>query len=164
MNDPQKISESELAGARNDEVPTSGNTEIDPAKPTGPVGYGNLDDVSICATFTTGDSSTVVLGVDADTPPMPPEHVRPYGNTADVVQMDSLRGGLLQIATNPTEGAPTFLVLDGLSYPIPDIGSRRALGYGDVDPMMVPGALISLIESGLDAETNLSLGKITVIP
>ncbi len=162
MPDPLLISESELAAASNVEVPTSGNTDIAPEKPTAPSGFSTLDNVSVCATFTDGDSKKVVFSVDVDTPAMPPEHVEPYGNAVDHVEMQHLSGGLLSNAGNTAEEAPTFLVLDGLSYPIPDMASRRALGYGDVEPTPVPGQLISLITSGLDQGNNLSYDKITV--
>ncbi|MDO5734999.1 MAG: type VII secretion protein EccB [Propionibacteriaceae bacterium] len=158
--DPSIITENDLALALNAKFPISFNTDIDPAKPKGPEGYGSLDEVSVCATFTTGENRTVVMSVDKDTPEMPPEHVKPYGNTVDYVGMDPLSGALLQNSKNPGEEAATFLVLNGETFPIPDIASRRALGYGDVKPALVPGPLIDLMPSGLEPDLNLSFEKI----
>lgn len=161
--DPRKISESELASAGNTEVPATGNLEIDLGIPTGPAGYSSLEDVSVCATFTADESSKVVLSVDLGTPDMPDERVEPRGDIADDVEMEPLSGGLLQRASSTGDDPPTFLVLDGNSYPIPDTASRRALGYGDVEPTVVPDQLIALIPPGLEPGTNLSVGMIGVI-
>ena len=163
MNEPRKISEAELATAANIVLPTTGNQDIDLGKPRGPVGYSSLEDVSVCATFAADESGKVVLNVDLKTPDMPSERVEPRGDIADDVEMETLSGGLLQRASSAAADPPSFLVLEGNSYPIPDLASRRALGYGDVQPTVVPDQLIALIPSGLEQGTNLSVGMITVI-
>lgn len=162
MREPRKISENDLSGALNEDIPVSGNTDIDPSRPQGPAGYGSLKDASVCATFSSGDDRKVVLTVGQETPAMPPEHQKPYEDVVDFVKMDALSGALLQNANNPVDDAATFLVLGGKSYPIPDVASRRALGYGDVKPAAVPPQLISLLPLGLASDTNLSLAKITI--
>ncbi|RMB61259.1 type VII secretion protein EccB [Tessaracoccus antarcticus] len=162
-NDPRPITESDLARARNNDIPASGNQDINLGKPTGPADRSALEDASICATFTDDDAGRVALSIDVPTPAMPPEHQTPFGNSVDHVEMPELSGALLR-ASAAADDAPTFLILAGLSYPIPDAVSRRALGYGDVTPTVVPGQLINLFTSGLAADTNLSLGMITQVP
>lgn len=161
MPAPRAISESELASARNDAVPDSSTPGIPYDKPKGPTGYGSLQDVSVCATYNEDNPDRVVLTVDQATPAMPPGHLKPYGNIVDLVDMEPLSGGLLQNVNNPVDDAATFLVIGGRSYPVPDIASRRALGYGDVPVAPVPPQLISLIPPGLEGNTNLSRASIT---
>lgn len=163
MPSPRKISETDLSSARNESIPDSATPNIPYDKPHGPTGYGTLQDVSVCATFTAEDPERVVLSVDTSTPAMPASHLKPYGNIVDHVVMEPLSGGLLQNVLTASEDAATFLVLDGHSYPIPDIASRRALGYGDVSPAKVPPQLISLIPTGLESNTNLSRDSIEPI-
>ncbi len=64
---------------------------------------------------------------------------------------------------NDEQGSTTFLVLGGLRYQIPDVASRRALGYGDVAPIRVPAQLIDLIPDGLEPGANLSRDNVDVM-
>lgn len=157
------ISESELASARNEAIPDSATPGIPYDKPQGPAGYGTLEDVSVCATYTQTNPERVVLTVNQATPAMPAGHLKPYGNIVDFVDMEPLSGALLQNVNTAVDDAATFLVIDGHSYPIPDIASRRALGYGDVQPAPVPPQLISLLPPGLAPNTNLSRANVTTI-
>lgn len=160
--EPTKISESEFSAASNDDIPVSGNSEIDPGKPQPPAGFSNLADVSLCATFSAGDNDKVTLSIGDATPDMPREQRQPHGNVIDLIDTDPLSGVLLTNANNPVEEAATFLVMDGHSYPIPDLPSRRALGYGDVAPVPVPPQLISAIPPGLASGSSLSMDQISV--
>ena len=160
MPPPRLISESELASARNDSVPDSSTSGIPYEKPRGPEGYGNLQDISVCATYGQDNPDRVVLTVDQATPEMPAGHLKPFGNVVDLVKMEPLAGGLLQNSNNAVDDAATFLVIDGRSYPIPDVASRRALGYGDVTPAAVPPQLLALIPPGLEPNMNLSRASI----
>lgn len=160
MPSARTISESELASARNDVVPDSATSGIPYEKPEGPGNYGTLQDVSVCATFTLENPDRVALSVDQQTPPMPAGHLKPYGNIVDLVEMEPLSGGLMKNANNPVDDAATFLIIDGKSYPIPDMASRKALGYGELTPAPVPPQLLSLIPPGLAANTNLSRDSI----
>ncbi|MEO7588433.1 MAG: type VII secretion protein EccB [Arachnia sp.] len=162
-NEPRPISESDLARARNQVIPVSGNQDVSLGKPTAPSGYGAVQKASICATFTGDDSRRAQLSIDVPTPEMPKGQQTPRANVLDLVAMPELSGALLQNA-NATPDAPTFLILGGLIYPIPDQVSRRALGYGDVAPTRVPGPVIDLFETTLAADTNLSLAHIQLVP
>lgn len=157
------ISESELASARNPDQQYAGTVGIPYDKPKGPAGLGNLEDVSVCATYTEQSPDRVVLSVDQQTPAMPKTMTKPLGNTVDLVVMEPLAGGLLKNVENPTDEAATFLVMDALSYPIPNLASRKALGYGDIKPAPVPPGVISLIRPGLPANTNLSRASVKVM-
>lgn len=163
MPSPRKISESELSAARNDAVSEMMTGGLPKTKPQAPQGVSNLQDLSVCATYSEATPEQVVLTVGQETPTMPQEVLRPLGNTVDRVVMEPLAGGLLRNAENTISDATSFLVIAGKSYPIPDVASRKALGYGDVKPAPVPAQLLTLIPPGLAPEKNLSRASVVVM-
>lgn len=156
-NEPRRISENDLAAARNETVTNVSNPNMPLDRPQRPVGQDNLETISVCATYTRDDPSRVTLSLNQPTPEIPTEQNRPNGNRLDVVAADTLSGGLFRNAANDADDAVTFLVTGGRMYPIPDLASRTALGYGDVDPAPVPGQLLALFEPGLERDQNLSM-------
>lgn len=156
-NDPRRISENDLAASRNEEITNLSNPEIPLDRPQRPTGFDNLESISVCATYSAEDPSRVSLSLNQPTPDIPTEHNSPNGNRLDVVQAETLSGGLFRNAANEADDAATFLVTGSRIYPIPDLASRTALGYGDLDPAPVPGQLLSLFEPGLQRDQNLSV-------
>lgn len=156
-NEPRRISENDLAAARNEQVTTVSNPDIPLDRPQRPVGFDNLEAISVCATYGREDPSRVTLSLNQPTPDIPSDQSRPAGNRLDVVAADTLSGGLFRNAANDAEDAATFLVTGGRMYPIPDLASRKALGYGDLAPAPVPGQLLALFDPGLQRDQNLSV-------
>lgn len=155
-NSPRRISENDLAAGRNEEVPSVSNPEMQFDKPQGPPGYGSLESASVCATYGPDDPTRVVVGVDRPTPELPEGHLRPNGNRLDLVATETLSGGLFRNAATDATDSSTFLVTGGMIYPIPDVASRRALGYGEIAPAPIPGQLLALFPPGLERDENLS--------
>ncbi|MGA4506878.1 type VII secretion protein EccB [Propionibacteriaceae bacterium G1746] len=135
-------------------------------RPNGPSNIGNVDSLSLCATYPGGDQTWPSIAIGAPTPTRPSTMIHPVGNRADLIVMDSLSGAILQNSTlkagagNQFETA-TFLVTNGKIYGIPDKESRLALGYGDKTPIgRVPEGVLNLFPSGLPAGVSLSKGSI----
>ena len=161
--EPRPISESQFSEAMNVDVPRSGNTDIDLAKPSKPSGFGNIANASLCATFPASDTSQVTISIGRTTPDVPSGQREPFLNAVDHIETDPLSGVLLKNANNAANESATFLILGGYSYPIPDLVSRRALGYGDVVAVEVPPQLIAAIRPGLAAGANLSLDTLNSV-
>lgn len=156
-NEPRRISENDLAAARNEQITSVSNPEIPIDRPQRPVGFDNLEAISVCATYSDEDPSRVTVSLNQPTPEIPTEHNTPNGNRFDLVAAETLSGGLFRNAANDADDAATFLVTGGQMYPIPDLASRTALGYGSLEPSPVPGQLLALFEPGLQRDQNLSV-------
>lgn len=162
-NEPRVISENDLASARNDDLESVSNPLLPVDKPVAPQGYDSLSDVSICMTYSADNTERVTVSIDQPTPAIPATAQRPRGNRIDIIDADTLTGGLFRNWSTPEAESVTFLVTEGKIYPIPDAASRRALGYGDLTPAPVPGQLLALFEPGLAPQTNLSFEHIIPI-
>lgn len=105
----------------------------------------------------------MTISIGRTTPDVPSGQREPFLNAVDHIETDPLSGVLLKNANNAANESATFLVLGGYSYPIPDLVSRRALGYGDVVAVEVPPQLIAAIRPGLAAGANLSLDTLNSV-
>ncbi|NLE97632.1 MAG: type VII secretion protein EccB [Propionibacterium sp.] len=132
-------------------------------QPVGPPQDANIENQSICATWTEERQQDPVISYGDDTPELPPNFRVAVGNSFDLIAMEPLTGALLRHSESSAEDTAVFLVGDGLRYPIPDVASRRALGYGDVTPAPVPGGLLSQIPDGLRGGRSLSLESVQAL-
>ena len=143
---------------------TFGTDGLPFGRPNGPANIGNVDSLSLCATYVGGDQTWPNLTIGAPTPTRPATLINPVGNKADLILMDQLSGAILQNETLRGDHTATFLVTDGKIYGVPDHPSRLALGYDDKTPIgRVPEGVLSLFTAGLPAGVDLSPGSITTL-
>ncbi len=129
-------------------------------RPVGPPRDAAVEQQAICATWTSASPDTPAISFGDATPELPPNFRVSVGNAFDYIAMDPLSGALLRHAGSKASETATFLVADGRKYGIPDVNSRRALGYGDVALVPVPGGLLSQLPDGLPQGTSLSLADV----
>ncbi|MGA4670507.1 type VII secretion protein EccB [Propionibacteriaceae bacterium Y1923] len=147
-----------------DNSTTFGTEGLPFGRPQGPTNLGNVDQLSLCATYMSGDQTWPNITIGAPTPTRPATLVNPVGNKADLVEMDPLAGAILQNHTLRGEQTATFLVTNGRIFGIPDQESRLALGYNASTPVgRVPEGVLNLFEPGLPAGVDLSRASITSI-
>lgn len=141
-------------------LPDARTPDVPWDRPSGPGQEINLDDESVCATWTADNPDVPVISHGDDTPTLPTEKSVDVGNAFDLIDIDSLDGALLRHDGTDADDAATFLVTGGLKYGIPDVVSRKALGYGEVTTVPVPGGLLSQIPDGLPAGRALSIDHV----
>lgn len=161
---PVEISDADLARFKNPDIESVSDEGIPMYELEGPPGYTSLQDASVCAVFTEDDPSRVALSVGQATPEIPNSLGPPKGDTFDLITTPQLSGALLRNADAVTDQGASTLLLDGESYGISNLASRRALGYGDARPLPVPGGLLRLLPPGLTEDgASLSLAFVTVV-
>lgn len=161
---PVEISDADLARYKNPDVESVSHDGVPMYELEGPPGYTSLQDASVCATFTEDDPSRVALSVGQTTPEIPNSLGAPRGDTFDLITTPPLDGALLRNADAVTDQGASTLLLGGKGYAIPDLASRRALGYGDARPLPVPGGLLRLLTPGLEGQgASLSLVSVAVV-
>ncbi|MGJ6980553.1 type VII secretion protein EccB [Aestuariimicrobium soli] len=162
--DPVAISESDYAQVATQEE--AGTPGLPYERPVGPQLQVSLQQTSVCATYTADDPEHPRIDIDLPTPALPVNAGSPRGNRADIVQMPNLTGALL--VNNALKGTETssFLVVNSKIYGIPDVASRRSLGYTSDNStlMRVPGGVMALFENGLPAGVSLSANDIVPVP
>lgn len=129
-------------------------------QPQGPPQDVTIETQSICATWTADRPNDPVISYGDETPDLPANFRVAVGNSFDFISMEPLTGALLRHSGSESPDTAAFLVTNGLRYPIPNVGSRRALGYGDVTLVPVPGGLLSQIPDGLRGGRALSLESV----
>lgn len=129
-------------------------------RPIGPPQDANVDDKSVCATWTAEAPNEPVLSYGDETPKLPDNFQVAVGNSFDYIAMEPLTGALLRHAGSTAPESATFLVTDRMRYPVPDVVARRALGYADVTMVPVPGGLLSQIPEGLTEGRALALDNV----
>lgn len=129
-------------------------------RPVGPPRDAAVESKSVCATWTAASPDTPVISYGDATPTLPPNFRVAAGNSFDFIAMSPLSGALLRHESSKSPESATFLVADGKKYGIPDVNSRRALGYGDVDPVPIPGGLLSQIPDGLPQGVALTVADV----
>lgn len=158
--DPSPITQTQLSQNENIDTPSISAPDIPMHKPVAPP-FG-AQDASVCAVHSADDQGRVALVFGAETPDVRRPAPQP-GSTADAVVMPSLHGALLQSSGSLTTDALSYLVVDGRAYPVPDLKSRTSLGFGDVAPIPVPPALISVLPQGLPEGLDLSISSVTTL-
>lgn len=147
-----------------DNTTTFGTSGLPFGRPQGPTNIGSVDQLSLCASYVGGDQTWPNITIGAPTPTRPATLVNPVGNKADLIEMDTLSGAILQNQTLRGEQTATFLVTNGKIYGIPDQASRLALGYGPDTPVgRVPEGVLNLFPAGLPAGVDLSRASITTV-
>jgi type VII secretion protein EccB len=122
-------------------------TDIPDGLPT-PAAQNNSADASVCAVWP-DTTKPPILSVGADTVSW--DGTKTAGLTADVVSQVQGSGALLQNEESLSSDSAIFLVVGRHKYPIPDLTSRTALGYGSAPITRVPPQLIQLLPDGLAA-------------
>lgn len=141
----QTVTSPQLAAARSS-VDRASDQDMPDGKPFPETG-ANFDTSSVCATWNGANRPLLALGVPT------PDAVPGSGgaNAADKIVLNQGQGAMIQNDTALNASAVAYLVLNGKSYPVPDVASRQSLGYGDVKIVPVPGEVIRLIPAGLPA-------------
>lgn len=161
-SDPVPLTDVEVTQMQNAEIPRFSEDGIPLDEPTPPPGDFAADNVSVCATYTEDTPERVNLSIDQQTPEIPSNANAPLGQYVDLISLPPLSGALLRNVDAVTDDGATTLLLGGKSYAIPSTGARKALGYGDVRPVAVPGGLINLLPPGL-ANTGSSLSAEMIV-
>lgn len=144
-------------------LPDARTPDVPWDQPMGPPQDSDIESQSICATWTSENPDDPVLSFGDETPELPASFQVAMGNSFDLISMEPLTGALLRNASSEEGDTATFLVTDSKRYPIPNMVSRQALGYGEVSPVPVPAGLLSQIPDGLQAGRNLSLESVQAL-
>lgn len=144
-------------------LPSRRTPDVPWDQPVGPPQDANVESRSICATWTADRPDDPVLSYGDETPGLPANFRVTVGNSFDLIAMEPLTGALLRHSGSQSPETAAFLVADGVKYAIPDVASRRALGYGETALVPVPGGLLSQIPDGLRGGRNLSLDSVQVL-
>lgn len=141
------VSSDQIAAATSKETPRYSATDIPDGLPD-PDSQNNSADASLCATWS-DTAKPPIVSVGAETPTW--DGTQSGTVTADIVTQVQGAGALLQNAESISEDAAAFLIVNQMKYPIPDMTSRTALGYGDASVSRIPPEVIQLVPDGLAA-------------